>query len=112
MNGTCTTDRLLDTAALHHYRTRSSGEQRGTTVTTAAPSEAASRPFEQVSAYNGRRYPQLPKLRVQAASLRVGRRGLLWSTTPAAWRTPVGVQRDIRARDRSAPSPLWLAVVG
>lgn len=31
---------------------------------------------------------------------------------PAAWLRPVGVQRGIRVRARSAASPSWLAVVG
>jgi hypothetical protein len=66
----------------------------------------------QVSAATAAEEPKLPKLRAQASSLRDGRPGLLWSTTPAAWRRPVGVQRDIRVRDRSAHPTPWLAVVG
>lgn len=42
----------------------------------------------------------------------VYRRDLLGSTTPATWLRPVGAQRGIRARDRSAASPSWLTVVG
>jgi hypothetical protein len=37
-----------------------------------------------------------------APSSKVGRRGLLWSTTSAAWLRPVGVPRGTRAPDQSA----------
>lgn len=52
-----------ETQRPHHKRTRSSGEQRGTTGKGTRPDEAAARPFTQVSARIGPKSPQLPKLR-------------------------------------------------
>ncbi|MFE7030306.1 hypothetical protein ACFU9Y_08340 [Streptomyces sp. NPDC057621] len=49
----------------HHRRTRSGGEQRGATVKTAQPEEAAPWPFAQVRTKASAKYPQLPKLRVR-----------------------------------------------
>ncbi|GHJ03161.1 hypothetical protein TPA0906_50260 [Streptomyces olivaceus] len=47
--GAWTTGLLLDAAALHHYRTRSSREQRRITVKAAEADEAAPMPFPQFS---------------------------------------------------------------
>lgn len=46
----------------HHNRTRSSGEQRGTTVKAGATDEVQAQPFDQVSAQSTHKCPQLPKL--------------------------------------------------
>ncbi len=62
MNGTCPTDHPTVGASLHHYRTRSSGEQRGTTVNTTELDEAVPESFAQVSAQTAPKCPQLPKL--------------------------------------------------
>lgn len=43
-------DHLLDGAAPHHYRTRSSGKQRGTTVKANSTCESAGQPSTEVSA--------------------------------------------------------------
>ena len=94
-------------------RTRSSGEQRGITGRAAQSDDITIRAFAQVTAQPGPVWPQLPKRMAQASSLPVDRRDLLWSTTPATWRRPVGAQRDIRGCDRSASSsPSWLTFVG
>jgi hypothetical protein len=42
-------DHLLDAAAPHHYRTRSSGEQRGVTVKPDGTCESPCQPSTQVS---------------------------------------------------------------
>jgi hypothetical protein len=84
-----------------------SGSLLGATRARPVPDVAG-----QASAKASRKSSQLPKRMAQASSLRVDRRDLLWSTTPATWRRPVGAQRDIRARDRSASLPSWLAVAG
>lgn len=55
-------DHLLDAAALHHYRTRSSGDRRGTTVKTVEPRRGADCTFAQISARTVRNCSQLPKL--------------------------------------------------
>lgn len=65
--------------------TRSSGEQRGTTVKRAEPAEATPRSFTQVNNETALRSSQLPKLRAQPPSPRISRQGLLWSTAPTAW---------------------------
>ncbi|WP_162930980.1 hypothetical protein [Streptomyces sporangiiformans] len=41
---------MVRESRLHHKRTRSSGEQRGTTVKAAGPDDATPRPLAQVSA--------------------------------------------------------------
>jgi hypothetical protein len=70
-------DRRSDCGAksAHHNRTRSSGEQRGTTVKAAQPDEAVPEPFAQVSARPSPKCPQLPKLRILQA----------WAQSPPAW---------------------------
>jgi hypothetical protein len=57
-------DRLLDAAAPHHHRTRSSGEQRGITVKADGTCEVQGQPSMQVSARFSLECPQLPKLMV------------------------------------------------
>lgn len=58
--------------------------------TAAETPEATPKPLAKVGPLIAPEWSQLPKLRAHAASLRDGRRDLLWSTAPAAWRRPVG----------------------
>jgi hypothetical protein len=71
------------------------------TVLAAQPEEAMAEPFAQVSGKPAASQAE----GAQHRSSRAGRRGLLWSTASAAWLRPVGVQRGIRVRRRSASSP-------
>lgn len=57
-------DRTPSSRSPHHKRTRSCGEQRGTTGKAVPPDDASTRPFPQVSARNSSKRPQLPKLMV------------------------------------------------
>lgn len=60
--GAWTAGPLLGAAALHHYRTRSVGEQRGTTVQTVGPRRSEGRTFAQLRARTVHERSQLPKL--------------------------------------------------
>lgn len=77
---------------------------RGTTVKEPELDNATPELFAQVSPGFTQKRSQLPKLIAQAASLRDGRRGLLWSTAATGWRRPGGVGRHTRAWLTGAPA--------
>lgn len=63
--GAWTTGHLPVAPALHHYRTRSIGEQQGTKVKTVEPRSSEGCTFAQLSARTAAEGSQLPKLMAQ-----------------------------------------------